>query len=446
MNARMRYDVCSFIFILSVLSPATLAVGESAEIDAKLAGQYFEEARAICDRDDGRLWGVTVFGPMLFVEPGSRAIVASHADKDGLLRERGGVFVGRLPADKGIANTATRWAGTDWAMVMWPLPEGPRARGRLMAHELWHGIQHDLWEPVQDGSGMSDSNGHLDTRDGRIFLQLEWRALDAALRSSGPNRRAAVEDALVFRAYRRSLFPNAAAQERGLELYEGLAEYTGIKLSTNSDREAIDYSVAGLRHGPQRETFVRSFAYASGPAYGLLLDHAAPDWRKGLNGASDLGELLRTALAIVLPEALEDEAGQRAKRYDGDRLTAGETRRDGVRQERLVRHRARFVDGPVLLIALTSPSVQFNPGNLQPLGDLGTVYPTMTLRDAWGILSVTNGALLNTSWSEVRVTAPKDITARPVKGDGWTLELKKGWSLQSGKRTGDYVLARSTDG
>ena len=99
MNERMRYQMCSVISILIVVSPLPYAAAQGARIDTKLAGQYFEEARAICDRDSGRLWGVTLYGPMLFVDPGSRAIVASHADKDGLLRERGGVFVGRLPAD-----------------------------------------------------------------------------------------------------------------------------------------------------------------------------------------------------------------------------------------------------------------------------------------------------------------------------------------------------------
>lgn len=290
------------------------------------------------------------------------------------------------------------------------------------------------------------SNSHLDTRDGRIFLQLEWRALEAALRKPVPDRRSAVEDALVFRAYRRSLSPSAAAGERDLELNEGIAEYTGVRLSTQSDREAIDDCVAGLGRGTQTETFVRSFAYASGPAYGLLLDHAAPDWRKALASADDLGDLLRAALSIVLPTALKEEAGQRAKRYDGEQLMADEAKRDTARRQRRNRYRARFVDGPVLVIPLKAPSVQFDPRNLHPFGDLGTVYPTMTLTDAWGMLTVTKGALMNTNWSEVRVVAPKDTTARPVKGDGWILELKKDWMLQPGKRTGNYVLARSASG
>jgi hypothetical protein len=64
----------------------------------------------------------------------------------------------------------------------------------------------------------------------------------------------------------------------------------------------------------------------------------------------------------------------------------------------------------------------------------------MTLTDTWGMLTVTDGALLKGDWSEVRVVAPKDVTTRLIKGDGWTLELKTGWSLQPGKRSEDYML------
>ncbi len=447
MNARTCRHIRNAICSVSLLSVSTLTAGEGAQIDTALARQYFQEARAICDLDAGRMWGVGLYGPMLFVDPGSRAIAANQADQSGLLREQDGAFIGRLSADQVIANAPTRWGGVNWAMMVWPLPQDQRERGRLMAHELWHCIPHKPWASANEDLGMPNtSNSHLDERDGRILLQLEWRALEAALQRTGPGRRTAVEDALVFRAYRRSLFARAAAQERPLELDEGLAEYTGVKLSTKSDQEAIANAIAALRQGTRRETFVRSFAYASGPAYGLLLDDAAPGWRKTLNPAADFGDLLRAALSIVLPAALKDEAGQRAKRYDGEQLTSAETKRDTDRQERLARYRERFVDGPVLVIPLRRPNVQFNPGNIQPLGDLGTVYPTMTLTDSWGSLAVTKGALMNTSWSEVRVPAPKDISARPVKGDGWTLELEKDWTLQPGKRAGTYVLARPTTG
>jgi hypothetical protein len=38
------------------------------------------------------------------------------------------------------------------------------------------------------------------------------------------------------------------------------------------------------------------------------------------------------------------------------------------------------------------------------------------------------------------VSAPADASRQ--SGDGWTLELKPGWHVADGKRSGDYVLAR----
>lgn len=442
-GSRLHRGVFGFICTIGLHCAASSGEDQQAPIDTKLAGRYLQDARTMCEADGGKLWGVNLAGPMLFVEPGSRAVVGNQADQDGILRKQDGVFLGRFPTDRVVANAPIHWAGTGWAMMVWPLPQDQRARNRLMAHELWHGVKHQLFRSGQSELNLPSSespNAHLDTLDGRILMQLEWRALAAALQGKDLERRSAVEDALVFRTYRRSLFPTATADERTLELDEGLAEYTGIKLSTKSDREAMADAMAGLAGGAKRDTFVRSFAYASGPAYGLLLDDALPDWRKGLTLTSDLGDLLRKAHSIVLPTALKNEAGKRAERYDGKQLMIDEATRETARQERVARDRARFIEGPVLVIPLTSPYVQFNPGNLQPLGDLGTVYPTMTLTDAWGILTVTKGALLKGDWSQVRVVAPKDTTTQPVEGGGWTLELKTGWSLKPGQRTGDYVL------
>jgi phage tail protein X len=61
---------------------------------------------------------------------------------------------------------------------------------------------------------------------------MEWRALERALRQTGPARSAAIADALLFRTYRRTLFPDSAKNENALELNEGLAEYTGVRLSS----------------------------------------------------------------------------------------------------------------------------------------------------------------------------------------------------------------------
>ncbi|HLJ98034.1 MAG TPA: hypothetical protein VKU02_33045 [Gemmataceae bacterium] len=79
---------------------------------------------------------------------------------------------------------------------------------------------------------------------------------------------------------------------------------------------------------------------------------------------------------------------------------------------------------------------------MQPLDSVGTVYATLRISDIWGILTLSNGALMAADFSHVVVLAPTDTKVRRLKGDGWKLELKGGWSLQPGKRNGDYVLAK----
>ncbi|UCE59521.1 MAG: hypothetical protein JSU63_19020 [Phycisphaerales bacterium] len=427
--ADRRIPALPILFIVALTS----VLQAQSPIDLELAEQYFDEARVLSECDGGRMWGTPLYGPMFFVDRATRAVVANQADQRGFLKQVGPVFVGTLPPKEMIANAATKWAGVTWTMVMWPLPADAMERQRLMAHESWHRIQDQLGFP-----GSDPANDHLDTREGRIWLQLEWRALKEALLHSQQDRKRATEDALTFRAYRRFLFPESAGLERALEMHEGLAEYTGIRLAAES--AAASRAAKNLKEAEKRETFVRSFAYASGPAYGVLLDATKPNWREGLSVQDDLGELLRAAMSISLSRDLAGATLQRAERYDSTSLISVETERDKARQARLAMYRRRFVEGPALTIPFRQGALGFNPNNLQPLDDLGTVYPTMKVVDVWGILTVTGGALLGKSWGKIIVPSPQDPNARPLSGDGWTLELNEGWTTRGGRRKGDYVL------
>ena len=399
----------------------------AAQIDAALAGQYFQEAKTACRADGGKLWGVSLCGPLLFVDPGSRAVVANQADAEGRLARQRDIFTGRLANEVNPANTAVTWAGVKWTMVVWPwIPKDPAARSRLLLHEMWHRIQSDLGLQAPERN-----NTHLDTVEGRYWLQLEWRALGKALETTGGDRRRAIADALGFRARRRSLFPNAAAEERAVEINEGLAEYTGVRLQESATGLAAD----ALRRAVKNASFVRSFAYASGPAWGLLLDDTRAAWRKGLKPDSDLGELFGKAAGI----ASSADAEARAEAYDGAALHAAEAAREEQRRGREADYRARLIAGRVLLLPL-SPTMRwsFDPNNLFPLGDAGTVYPTMRVSDNWGVIEVSGGALLSPDRRRLAVPAPRDSSA--LSGDGWELTLSPGWSVKRGGRAGDFTL------
>src|SRR5277367_928312 len=92
-------------------------------IPLESAQKDFLEAKALCDADGGKLWGISLCGPMMFVDPESRSIVANQQDAQGVLTLHSGVYVGLLPKSENMGNTATEWNGTHWTEMLWPLPE-----------------------------------------------------------------------------------------------------------------------------------------------------------------------------------------------------------------------------------------------------------------------------------------------------------------------------------
>ena len=120
-------------------------------------------------------------------------------------------------------------------------------------------------------------------------MRLEWRALARALRESGEPRGLAVRDALAFRQARHTRYPDKVESERAWDINEGLASYTETVLAAPSEADAIARALELLAGAEEGESFVRTFAYTSGPAYGLLLDAASPGWPRKVRVSDDPG-------------------------------------------------------------------------------------------------------------------------------------------------------------
>ncbi len=282
----------------------------------------------MCDRDGGRLWGVSLCGPVAIADATTRTLATSQPAP-----------AAPRPSAMGFANAAVDWGGTRWATVVWQLiPPDPHLRARMFLHELFHRIQPDLGFTPRD-----QQNVHLDTIDGRYWMQLEWRALAKALAASGPARTTAVRDALAFRAQRRAPVPDAAEGERLLEMNEGLAQYTGTVLAAATAAEAAEDAIEQLEQAELAPSFVRTFAYASGAAYGLLLDAWAPGWPRRIKGSDDLALVLAAASGLQPSE----DAARAALQYDGAELRSAEDAREVERQARVAELRRVFVDRPV---------------------------------------------------------------------------------------------------
>lgn len=372
---------------------ALLAVALLASIDLASAQRNFAELDAMCAVDQGRLWGRDVCGPIAFAEPGTREAVRRNGDK---------VEQVRVPDTFGIANTAVDWDGTHWTMVMWPLPQNMIARHALLAHESFHRLQKSLGLPMS-----SPANAHLDSTEARVWMRLEWRALARALVTREVHD---VEAALAFRAQRRALFPGD--EERLLEMNEGLAEYTGYALAVPAVNERAPALVKKLQNAEKGDAFARSFAYASGPAWGTLLAMKDRTWTRHVKATDDLGALTCKAWKVQCEGGL-----QAAAEYNEPQVRAEEEARTARKRELLASLRATFVDGPVLTIPLQAMQFTFDPNHVQPFEDRGSVYESIEVRDVWGKV-VAPKALISSDFQKLVVPAGAyELTA----AEGWTI-------------------------
>jgi hypothetical protein len=276
---------------------------------------------------------------------------------------------------------------------------------------------------------------HLDTVEGRVWMQLEWRALAAALIETGDAQTTAIRDALAFRAYRQTRFANAQKAEASQEIAEGVPEYTGV-MTGEPDVQAARWRAAGRLARPDTTiSFVRSFAYTSGPGYGLLLDERLAGWRTMIDARSDLGALLASTLKAQTKVSAED----RALVYGAAGIRTMEADRAAKAETEKARYLAVLVNGPTL----TTPSpgkFSFNPSALISLGDGYTVYPTFHAIAQWGTLDVKDGVRVPTDFSSTTIAAPEDTKGPHLAGPGWTIDLAPGWSVVPGAKRGSFTL------
>jgi hypothetical protein len=400
-----------------------------AQVDQQRAQIYFKEAQALCERDGGRLWGVSICTPMVIGDARTQTFATSQPPPDA-------------PRSKliGILNGPILWGDTMWAAMSWdtianwPAP----TRGEAFLHESFHIVQPRLGLTLPSNSAGAVLSEHLDLLEGRYWLRLEWRALARALRESGERRGLAVRDALAFRQARHTRYPDKVESEHGWDITEGLASYTQTVLGAPSEADAIARTLELLADAEGGESFVRTFPYTSGPAYGLLLDAASPGWARTVRATDDVAVLLMRALAIQ-PAA---DAGAAAARYGGAELRAAEEQRDQQRAARIAELRRRFVEGPVLVMPGGGSGFSDSRGAVV-IADVGTIYfGPYSQSGEWGTLEADNGVLVTSDGRLRRLPAPVRGDGTTISGDGWTIKAAAGWVIREGARPGDYEMVR----
>jgi len=422
-----------FALIAAVALVLTPASASAQQLDTARALSALRDAKTSCGADAGLLWKRSLCGPIALVDRQTRLVIANDTIAGKHFLRLGDAYVTTLPDNQYVANTSFAWGGRTWTMVALPLPRDRFARADLVMHEVFHREQEALGLRQPDAV-----NNQLDMRPGRTWLRLEYRALASAL-DALPNQKTArhhVESALVFRAQRRSLYPGSDSLEATLEIQEGLPEYTGQRLAMQLTGEGTARVAKYVRDYESTPTFVRAFAYGTGPAIGVLLDTFAPSWRNAVLAHRDIGFLLAQAIHFQPPRNLAATALTRAKEYGWDEVDRSEAARDSARAPAMREYRARLADGPTLTLRPSKDSLSwsYDPTELIGFDLTTTIYPSGNFSGPWGKLSVEHGGVLvKNDFSAITIGAPMAPLrgSSAIKGEGWSLELNPGFSIRS---------------
>jgi hypothetical protein len=422
----LMFKIVWFLCLLPIFFNSKIAA-QNDSLDIIKATEYFREARALSDIDNGNLWGIKLYGPILFVNPQTRFIIANEQDSTNNLKKTGEVFCGQFPANLNVANTAINWRGMYWTMLVWPLPENKFQRKILLMHELFHRIQGQLNLPMKN-----PSSNHLDKKDGRILFRMEWKELLLALQSKDKVSITHIRNAVLMNKYRKEFYPGTDTLESQLEMNEGLAEYTGYKLSGEPEDSIISFWAQRGKLGERM--------------YCFLLDNSGRKWRDKIGEVKSLVNLLAASYSISFKDSVRDEALKYFSTNADPEIMIFEETREKKMEAQTARLKEKFFNKPVLVFKLEDMNVQFDPRNLIPIDTLGTVYPNIRITDNWGILTVTNEAFMASDWKSLIIALPDNFSDKPVsetiKSNDWTLEIKKGWILKPIKRKGSFTLEK----
>ena len=148
------------------------------------------------------------------------------------------------------------------------------------------------------------------------------------------------------------------------------------------------------------------------------------------------------AFNLSLPGELQKRVEAISSQYNVQTILAEETAREEKVKHLIAGYKNKFIEQPHLEIQFEQRDMSFDPRNIMPVEDKGTFYQSIRVIDNWGILTVEKGALLSHDWNKVSVTIPEKIDGKNVSGDGWTLELKDGYTIIRDETTGNFKMTK----
>src|SRR5205809_7903683 len=92
-----------------ILSLFLLPLAGLAQIDQQRAAAAFNHAKTVCEGEGGKLWKISLCGPVGIADPVTKTIATNQPAPEA-----------PQPAALGFANSAMDWGGTRWTTISSP--------------------------------------------------------------------------------------------------------------------------------------------------------------------------------------------------------------------------------------------------------------------------------------------------------------------------------------
>ncbi len=400
--------------------------------------------------DNGKLWNGNLWSENILVLDENEMVYTLNKDLSNASRDS--FLYYKQVEEKTLLHTNTNqeFEGEKWAIVQ-NYDMTPSDSCQTPIHELFH-LFHS--KQLNIAGNIVE---YLDEYKAKILLRSEFEALRNSIKSLQKNDDKAAKqylsDAIYFRTKREKQFKSQNHFALKLETLEGLASYTGYKLSAHKDL----YRMAILElNGRENPTGLnRSFAYATGLAYGLVFDHFQVKWRTDLKHIYSFSDIYKQQKILKQSENNKVEAiKQRNKYYEIEREESKrKLTNDSIRQF----YKNIFVKQPILVVHRDTSDktyyMSYDMNSTFTLGKEGIVYSAISSSSTnpfvFGNFKTTGetqigktGILITSDFEKLTFPKPIKIEGNIITGENYIIELNKAWTVKQIDKKGNLEIVK----
>jgi len=408
------------------------------------------ETKTLLNNDNGKLWGENIWHTDFLILDFDNTIytlkpIAGLKTTDSIL------YYSKMQENElNFTNSVQEYNGGKYATI---LSSYLKDNGATLIHELFHTLQFKYKEFY--GNPVS----YLDNYDARQWLRLEYEALRLTLQSINNKENSQkiklhLNDALIFRKLRQTKYQEYSKNELELETLEGLANYTGIKLSAIENK--YEEAISQIDEREASETYTRPFPYATGPAYGLIFDYLNIDWKEGLRSVYnflDIYEVLVKKETIIINEIIISQA---EKRNNFKKIHKEELKRKTSQEDLVNFYTKILIDEPTLTVTSIDENYgrMYNMNGTISLDNNRTIFSsikgTAKSKEDFGNFYIKDGELGKTgilgTWIgdilKFTFPLPKRVEGNKIIGEFYEIELNPEWEVVEINSSGDLEIIK----